>query len=146
MARWSVRRIAAFESDLKSLRKAHYGKNPRDFAEFVGIVDLLCEALAELPFAAEYSDPPVRVFPRPYPKGYALDGCLLAYAKFKMPGLAGSARHGRIAFEVCEPRRVVSMLAAYTHSTTGHRVDWPDASAVSRLKQGRIAFPEDERA
>ena len=142
MARWTVRRIAAFEADLKALRKGHYGKNARDFAAFSAVVDSLCEALVQNPYAAEYADSHVRVFPRPYPRGYSLDGCLLAYAKFKMPGLAGSARHGRIAFEVNEPSALVIMLAAYTHSTAGHGKDWPDAAAASRLKQGRIAFPE----
>ncbi len=142
MASWAVSRLAAFEHDLDGLKKAHYRKNRRDWDRYMQLVETLLEELSQNPFADSYVDQKIRSYTRRFPKGYALPDRLLAYAKFRMPGLSGSAEYGRIVYETVTQDARVIVLVAYNHSSTGFGRDLPDSVAAKRLDQGRIEFPD----
>ena len=130
---WSVSLAAGYARDLESLKERHYRKNARAAQELDALLGSLIAAIHFNPLAAHYAEPPSRLVTKPYPRGYAVDGCIFRNARFKMPALRGAARSGRLYFDVHYELRVVRVLGVYTH--VEHPQDLDDPRLIDRLKQ-----------
>ena len=136
MPDWSLEILAEFDADVAGLRKHRYRKNARDAAAFDRLISELLENLRINPMVDNLVEPRVRFRTQSYPTGHSLPGGLLRFARFRMPGLTGAAKYGRVYFDVLADLRRVRMLGTYTHAEQDVTLD--DRDLIRRLRQAPL--------
>jgi len=91
------------------LIKTHYRKNAKKRGEFEELLKDLFKDLEVAPCSLEVSDP------QTFPSNTAEQDFEFRKIRFRMPGLQGAARYGRLLFVVCHSKKIVYLVWLYTH-------------------------------
>lgn len=131
---YQIRHSPKFDSSYRSLLKQHYRKDNKAGRKFEGLIDKFLGTL-EVDPCSNITDL------QSFPSNTAQKGFELRKIRYRMPGLQGAAKYGRLLFVVNHPKRIVWLLWVFTHAEFGEPKGQPsdkELKAEINLAKQRI--------